>query len=173
MISSITHIQLSSCNGLYRPSRSASLPLSLPFFFPGYSASVPSAFASVPVLSRSAPFPSAHPFGLASVSQLSTFRFLAVAFFFHSFELLFSAFRLSLFRASSRLRFLPFRAFLRSFGLLLTYSYLFPFGLSFRSCLRSGFSSTLSSFFRLPSFLFFRTSFPACRLSSLSSLLTV
>ena len=27
--------------------------------------------------------------------------------------------------------------------------------------------------FRLPSFLFFRTSFPACRLSSLSSLLTV
>ena len=119
----------------------------LPFCFPGYSASVPSAFASVPVLSRSAPFPSAHPFGLASVSQLSTFRFLAVAFFFHSFELLFSAFRLSLFRASSRLRFLPFRAFPRSFGLLLTYSYLFPFGLSFRSCLRSGFSSTLSSFF--------------------------
>ena len=138
---------MSSCNGLYRPSRSASLPLSLPFFFPGYSASVPSAFASVSVLSRSAPFPSAHPFGLASVSQLSTFRFLAVAFFFHSFELLFSAFRLSLFRVSSRLRFLPFRAFPRSFGLLLTYSYLFPFGLSFRSCLRSGFSSTLSSFF--------------------------
>ena len=138
---------MSSCNGLYRPSRSASLPLSLPFFFPGYSASVPSAFASVSALSRSAPFPSAHPFGLASVSQLSTFRFLAAAFFFHSFELLFSAFRLSLFRASSRLRFLPFRAFPRSFGLLLTYSYLFPFGLSFRSCLRSGFSSTLSSFF--------------------------
>ena len=134
---------------------------SLPFFFPGYSASVPSAFASVPVLSRSAPFPSAHPFGLASVSQLSTFRFLAVAFFFHSLELLFSAFRLSLFRASSRLRFLPFRTFPRSFGLLLTYSYLFPFGLPFRSCLRSGFPLSLpasASFsFELSACLLFRS----------------
>ena len=152
---------MSSCNGLYRPSRSASLPLSLPFFFPGYSASVPSAFASVPVLSRSAPFPSAHPFGLASVSQLSTFRFLAAAFFFHSFELLFSAFRLSLFRASSRLRFLPFRAFPRSFGLLLTYSYLFPFRFPFRFRFRSGFPLSLpasASFsFELSACLLFRS----------------
>ena len=122
---------------------------SLPFFFPGYSASVPSAFASVPALSRSAPFPSAHPFGLASVSQLSTFRFLAAAFFFHSFELLFSAFRLSLFRASSRLRFLPFRAFPRSFGLLLAYSYLLDFFL-FRAFHPPAFFSVLSSFFFRP-----------------------
>ena len=142
---------MSSCNGLYRPSRSASLPLSLPFFFPGYSASVPSAFASVSALSRSAPFPSAHPFGLASVSQLSTFRFLAAAFFFHSFELLFSAFRLSLFQASSRLRFLPFRAFPRSFGLLLAYSYLLDFFL-FRAFHPPAFFSVLSNFFSgLPS----------------------
>ena len=88
-------------------------------------------------------FPSADPFGPASVFRLSTFRFLAAAFFFRSFELLFSAFRLPLFRASSRLRLLSFRTFPRSFGLLLTYSYLFPFGFSFRSCLRSGFPLSL------------------------------
>ena len=152
----------------------------LPFFFPGYSASVPSAFASVSALSRSAPFPSAHPFGLASVSQLSTFRFLAAAFFFHSFELLFSAFRLS-----SLSGFLTAPAsFLSDFpagllGFAHPYS-LFPSALPFGFASVFGFPLSLPAraFFSfelsaLPSFPLFRTSFPACRLSTLSSFLTV
>ena len=66
--------------------------------------------------------------------------------------------------------FWAFANLLLPFSLRPFLSVLPPFRLSaFASCL--GF--LLFRVFRLPSFPFFRTSFPACRLSSLSSLLTV
>ena len=187
MISSITHIQLSSCNGLYRPSRSASLLLCFRFasvLLPGLFSFGPFCFRF-----RSRAFP-LRPFSFRSPFR-TRFRFSAFHLSVSCRGFLFPLFRASFFclppftlssfftaPVSSLSGFPPvfwaFANLLLPFSLRPFLSVLPPFRLLFHSfefLFRLGF--LLFRAFRLPSFPFFRTSFPACRLSSLSRLLTV